>query len=79
MKPRPVVVLLATFWCPDHPAIGVFMFTFAVDNIIELVISGQLFLYKGADNFLVTMGKNKPRESVLAPANGADVVHVKLG
>jgi hypothetical protein len=53
--------------------------TFAVNDIIELIITGQLLLNKSTDDFLISRRKNKPRKSILAPAYWADVFDIELG
>lgn len=53
--------------------------TFSVNDIIELIVTGQLLLNKGTDDFLVSRRKNKPRESILAPPYWANIFDIELG
>ena len=53
--------------------------TFAVNDIIELIIAGQLLLNKSTNNVLVTMRKNKPGKRILTPAYWANILNIELG
>ena len=78
-KPRPVLVSLAVLLLVREPSTGLSIPTFAVNDIVELIVAGQLLLDKGTDDVLVPMRKNKPGERVLAPANWQNVLNIELG
>lgn len=77
IKPRPVFVLLATYFVQEWVITAVP--TFSGDNIIEIIVARELLLNKSTDDVLIPMRENESGECIPTPAYWANVLNVKLG
>lgn len=48
-------------------------------DVVELVITRQLLLYKSTNDLLVTVRKNQAGKGIVTPLDRADIINVELG